>query len=181
MQKCWMEAKVKRWWSGKCWKEAKREWWWSEKMLKESWDRSCCRLPFRSRVPLGILCTYQSQKGNSCYCSNTSHSQKREFTFEQIQEQFTNCLSKLFESLLVFAHFVRFFCVWKAFCIQSQVLGIRYFLKSCASYNHHINMDLSFEFNLKYKVLGIFWSHALHIAVILIWFCLLHSTTSIRY
>ena len=73
-------------------------------------------------------------------------------------------------------HFIRVPCFCPnmifVFCIQSQVLGIRYFLKSCVSYNHHINMDLSFEFNLKYKVLGIFWSHALHIIVILIWFCL---------
>ena len=30
-------------------------------------------------------------------------------------------------------------------------------------------------------ILFSFWSHALHIIVILIWFCLLHSTTSIRY
>ena len=39
------------------------------KMLKGggSRDRSRCRLPFRPRVPSGILLTYQRQKGNMAY------------------------------------------------------------------------------------------------------------------
>ena len=38
-----------------------------------------------------------------------------------------------------------------------------------------------FAFNHKYWVLGIFWSHVLHIITILIWTYLLNSTLSIRY
>ena len=53
------------------------------------------------------------------------------------------------------------------FCSYIQVLGIRYFQRQCALYHCHIFIgSYLFAIIYKYKVLGIFKGHALHIIVI---------------
>ena len=73
------------------------------------------------------------------------------------------CSSRFSRSALTLSQLTSGFVIFEVMCfisssswyglvfyIQPQVLGIRYFLKSCASYHHHLDMVLSFTFNHKY-------------------------------